>query len=151
MSYPSVAKERTGWRDEAISLRHREWGWNCPTADLDFVLCEYNRALPVAIVEYKERHAEKPDFKTATYRALKSLADLYSPGSLPFFVATYDQHDFWFVVTCVNDAARYFFRGCEGLVLTEQRYVRGLYLMRKICLSEKDEEIISKLKTIIPE
>ncbi len=32
----SVRQERTGWRDEKISQRHREWGYNCPAVDLDF-------------------------------------------------------------------------------------------------------------------
>ena len=48
-----VAPERTGWRDEKISLRHRMWGFDCPAVDVDFVMVEFDRARVVAIVEYK--------------------------------------------------------------------------------------------------
>lgn len=33
-----TAQERTGWRDEEISARHRIWGVNCPAVDLDFLM-----------------------------------------------------------------------------------------------------------------
>ena len=65
-----VRAERTGWRDQALSDRHREWGFNCPSVDLDFLMVEYNIGLPVALVEYKNERAWMPDFRHATYRAL---------------------------------------------------------------------------------
>lgn len=34
--------ERTGWRDENLSRRHREWGFHCPAVDLGFLLIEYD-------------------------------------------------------------------------------------------------------------
>jgi len=33
-----TAHERTGFRDEALSRRHREWGINCPAVDVDWLL-----------------------------------------------------------------------------------------------------------------
>ena len=33
-----VRPERTGWRDEKLSQRHRMWGWDCPAVDIDFLL-----------------------------------------------------------------------------------------------------------------
>ena len=35
-----VRKERTGWRDEEISRRHRLWGVSCAATDIDFLLVE---------------------------------------------------------------------------------------------------------------
>jgi hypothetical protein len=32
--------------------------FNCPAVDLDFVMAEHNHGLPVALIEYKERHAK---------------------------------------------------------------------------------------------
>ena len=41
--YPSdsVKPETHGFRDESISRRHRMYGFNCPAADLDFLLVEF--------------------------------------------------------------------------------------------------------------
>jgi len=47
-----VRPERTGWRDLELSKRHRQWGWDCPGIDLDFLFLEYDRGKAVAIVEY---------------------------------------------------------------------------------------------------
>ena len=51
----NVKQERTNWRDEALSQRHRQWGWNCPGLDLDFVFLEYDKGRAVAVVEYKTK------------------------------------------------------------------------------------------------
>ena len=47
-----VRQERTGWRDEALSKRHRDWGWDCPAIDIDFLMIEYDKGKSVALVEY---------------------------------------------------------------------------------------------------
>jgi hypothetical protein len=44
-----VRPERTRWRDEALSARHRKWGFHCPAVDLDLILCEYDTAHVAAI------------------------------------------------------------------------------------------------------
>ena len=65
-----VRQERTGWRDQAISLRHRTWGFNCPGVDFDFLMLEYSTGKPVAVVEYKHYRARMPDREHPNYRAL---------------------------------------------------------------------------------
>jgi hypothetical protein len=138
--------ERSGWRDQALSMRHGFWGFNCPAADLDFVMVEYNHGKPCAIVEYKHKFAKPPDITHATYRALVALADGYSPGALPCFIATYDPEDWSFVVTPLNKAAKDHFRHVkQGERLTEQRFVKGLHMLRKSSLSRADNEAISQL------
>lgn len=39
--------ERTGWRDERLSRRHREWGFDCPMVDCDFIAVEFDHKEPV--------------------------------------------------------------------------------------------------------
>lgn len=144
----SVRAERTGWRCEAISRRHREWGYNCPAVDLDFVVAEYNHGKPVALVEYKDRRAGKPDISHPTYRALVALADGYVGGGIPCLVAIYCPDDWWFQVYPLNDAARsHYAHVGDGEILTEQRFVRSLYLLRQGVLTAEDEAAISRLNT----
>ncbi|MCH9730664.1 MAG: hypothetical protein K0U84_13490 [Actinomycetia bacterium] len=137
--------ERTGWRDEELSLRHGCWGFNCPAVDLDFVMMEYNHGKPCALVEYKHRNARAADPGHATYRALVDLANNYSPGALPCFIARYDPEDWSFVVTPLNEKAQAHYSHCENERLTEQRFVRSLILLRKAVLSRADEEAIEQL------
>lgn len=151
-SSDGVRQERTGWRCQAISNRHRQWGYNCPAVDLDFVVAEYNHGKPVALVEYKDRHAKAPDIGHPTYCALCNLADGYSGGPLPFFIATYDPEDWWFRVLPINVKAIDHYRHlAKNEVLTEQRFVRSLYLLRKSVLDQNDELAISKLNDIVPD
>lgn len=146
----NVRAERSGFRCEEISRRHREWGWDCPAVDLDFVLVEYNRGKPVALVEYKEKHAQMPSLTHPTMKALSDLADNYKHGPLPFFIAFYCSEDWWFRVYPVNEAAKSFFKHCEGQYLSEQRFVKGLYHLRKRALEEADLQRIAELNDIIP-
>jgi len=137
--------ERTGWRDQKLSERHGHWGFNCPAVDLDFVMLEYNHGSPCAVVEYKHKNAKPIDKKHATYRALIALADGFSAGALPCFVAIYDPENWSFVVVPLNDAAEKHYGHCSLQVISEQRFVKSLHLLRKKTLVKSDEEAISKL------
>lgn len=140
-----VRQERTGWRDESISARHRLWGFNCPAVDLDFLLVEFNVGLPVALIEYKADAAAVPNLLHPTYRALCALADGYNQGPLPFMIVRYDPV-YWAVKVCpVNDAARKHFT--EDETLCEHDYVRKLYYLRRLVLTQHIE---GSLSTIIP-
>lgn len=143
--------ERSGWRDEAISRRHRQWGFNCPGVDLDFVMVEYNHGQPVALVEYKERRAAPLQTNHPTYQALRALADGYRNGPLPFFVARYCSTDWWFMVTPLNEPAQRHYQHCAGQVLSEQRFVRSLHLLRKHTLDACDVAAIAMLNSTVPE
>lgn len=145
-----VRLERTGWRDQKISERHRIWGYNCPAVDLDFVVAEYNYGRPVALVEYKERRAAEPDLSHPTYQALSALADGYAEGPLPFLVAFYDNEEWWFRVLPVNGRAQEYYAHCAGEILTEQRFVTSLYLLRKRVLDQNDRKAIARLNTSLP-
>lgn len=142
-SHDGTRLERTGWRDAAISSRHREWGFNCPAVDLDFLVAEYNIGKPVALVEYKHHGAKTPVYDHPTYRALADLADNYAPNPLPFIVAFYWPDVWAFRITPVNAVARSFFE--NGLLLTEREYVRVLYRLRRLTLSRELEAMLNNI------
>lgn len=149
-SEDGVRKERTGWRCEDISARHRQWGFNCPAVDLDFVMAEFNHGAPVALIEYKHHLARHPDVLHPTYRALRALADGYSSGPLPFLVVFYHPEDWWFRVTPVNEPAIAHYHHVVGIAISEQRFVKSLYLLRKASLSVIDERTIAGLSSVVP-
>lgn len=150
-----VRKERTNWRDNEISERHRQWGFNCPGVDLDFVMLEYNHGVPVAVVEYKHKNAREPKLDHPTYSALRHLADNQSGGALPFLVVFYCPEEWWFRVIPANERAREIYAHTMtngySCTMTEQRFVHSLYYMRGVKLNEKDKAVILRLSDTLPE
>lgn len=148
-----VRRERSGWRDQEISERHRHWGFDCPAVDLDFLVVEYNRGLPVALIEYKHHGGMAPSVKHPTYRALGALADGYHRADggvfvhdpLPFLWAYY-WPDIWAVRAFpVNETARAHFGYGESL--SEQAFVQRLYRMRRLALNRS---LAGSLNTALP-
>lgn len=137
-----TAYERTGWRDQAISKRHRDWGFNCPAVDLDFLMVEYNIGEPAALVEYKLFSARMPDLRHATYRALESLANRLPP--IPFMIAFYWPVAWAFRVHPVNDMAMALY-GPDHVDLTEREFVESLYRARGWAIQE---HTLRRLNTI---
>lgn len=132
-------QERTSWRDESISRRHREWGFNCPAVDLDFLMVEYNFGLPVGIIEYKYNLAPDPNLEHPTYRALKCLADGYREP-LPFLIAFYWRTIWAFRVVPVNTVARETFG--HGELMTEREFVTRLYRLRRLTLTSRLDAVL---------
>jgi hypothetical protein len=126
-----VRAESTGWRDQEISQRHRAYGFNCPAADLDFLLVEFNFGKPVALVEYKHHKVVFPDLKHPTYRAITALADA---AKLPFLVAFYWPKQWAYRVWPANVEGHKHFKA--GELLTERRFVARLYRMRDLAIAE---------------
>lgn len=134
--------ERTGWRDQALSERHRTWGVACTAVDLDLVLVEYHLSRPVALVEYKH-HRARIDWSSSNYRALRDLADR---SNLPFVVAFYWPQVWSFRVHAMNDAAlRHFAAG--GELLTEQEFVQRLYRLRSLFV---EDALLPTLRCALP-
>ena len=120
-----VRPERTGWRDERISQRHRRWGWDCPGVDLDFVFLEYDRGKAVAIVEYKHECAPPQHKTTPTYQA---LIDLGNRAGIPVFCARYADDFSWWKITSLNDLSVNLLP-CRP-EFSEMEWVRFLYRLR---------------------
>jgi len=145
-----VRAERTGWRDQEISARHRLWGFNCPAVDLDFLMVEYNHGKPVGLVEFKHYLAQFPNLLHATYRAIVDLADNYRPTDgrepgLPCLIAFY-WPDMWaFRIHPLNDLARGWF--AEGELITEREFVSRLYRIRHFAV---EPSVLDRLSTALP-
>lgn len=125
-----VRKERTGWRDEALSERHRKWGWDCPAVDVDFLMLEYDRGMPVALVEYKNEHAASVNLTHPTFRALTELADR---AGVLFLLVRYATDFSTWRVTPVNQVAKdaiLLKPGGTSVVWNEETYVRWLLHIR---------------------
>lgn len=122
---PEVRPERTGWRDEALSRRHRRWGWDCPAVDLDFLFLEYDRGRATAIVEYKNEHAAPQYASHPTYQA---MIDLGNRAKIPVIACRYADDFSWWRVTPLNSEAK----KCvpAQIVLDETGWVRLLYRLR---------------------
>ena len=138
---PDVRKERTGWRDQRLSERHRRWGWNCPAVDLDFLMLEYDRGKAVAVVEYKNVHAAPQYPIHPTYRA---LIDLGNRAGLPVFGVRYADDFSWWRVTPLNDLAKKWVP--QQTRMTEEEWVTVLFRIRGTevppdLFTDKDVEI----------
>ena len=120
-----VKKERTGWRDEELSRRHRMWGWDCPAVDIDFLLLEYDKGIPCALVEYKNEHAA-PQYPS--HPSYKALAFLSTHSNIPFFAVRYSTDFSNFKVIPLNDIANNIIK--DRPTLTEKEYVTFLYKLR---------------------
>lgn len=139
-----TAFERSGWRDQELSARHRLWGHNCPAADLDFLMVEFNTGLPAALVEYKHQKRRYPiDLRHPTYRALIDLADNYAPGALPFVLAWYWPMTWTFYVAPINDAAFSVYK--RQCFLSERSWVKSLYHIRHLVVAAN---VLSKLEDV---
>lgn len=137
-----TAKERTGWRDERISQRHRLWGVECKATDIDFLLLEYSndfgKITPAAIIEYKHEYAPPQMLNNCQYLALKTLGD---KADLPIFAVRYNDSFTQFLVVPVNKYATSTIR--ERQQMTEKEYVNFLFCLRGYNGAPKD--ILDKL------
>lgn len=134
----NVRRERTGWRDAELSARHRLWGATCAATDLDFVLTEMHFGQPVAIAEYKNFRAREVDRRSATYRALATMANR---TGIPFIVVRYWPSTWAFRVYPANEIAHEHFLDPEDL--TERTYVAKLHGLRGASLSRSLSCVLS--------
>lgn len=118
-------QERTGWRDEALSERHRQWGFNCPAVDIDFLLIEFDTAVPVALIEYKQEHAQLQWSSHPSYRAICWLG---TTANIPVFAVRYAEDLTWFKVTPLNPLAHDLLK--EIKLFDETEYIGFLYHLR---------------------
>ena len=120
-----VREERSGWRDLALSRRHRRWGWDCPAVDLDFLFLEYDRGKAVALVEYKHERAAAQWASHPTYQA---MIDLGNRASIPVFACRYADDFSAFLVVPLNDVASQFLP--SRISMNEREWVSFLYRIR---------------------
>lgn len=99
---PPVRKEITGDRDMELSKLHRDWGWDVPMVDIDFL--EYNQAKPIALIEYKKRDnwERAPVERNAN---LKALIKLGQQARVPVFCVFYKPDHSMYRVIGLNSYA----------------------------------------------
>ena len=132
------AFERSGWRDQEISERHRLYGQDCPAIDIDFLLAEYDRGEPVALIEYKHRMARIPKLSEPSYRAIISLANR---AGLPAFLAYYEPETWTYWVRAINPLGRTHL--AETTKMNEHEFYVFLCHLRQ---RPVEQAIMSKLK-----
>lgn len=133
-----VKQERTFWRDEGLSQRHRRWGWDCPAVDIDFLMLEFDSGKASALVEYKNEHAKTQYASHPTYQAMINLGDR---AGIPVIACRYsDDFSKWRVVP-LNAKAREFIP--ERTELDESGWVSLLYKIRG---REVSNEVLESMK-----
>jgi hypothetical protein len=137
----NVRQERTGWRDGHLSQRHRMWGLAVPAIDLDFLLLEYDRGRPTALIEYKAEHAAAQFPTHPSYLALCNLGDR---AGIPVFAVRYAQDFSWWKIVPLNNQAKSMFPQRQRF--TERQFVTFLYNVRGLI---PPEEIFEGLELTI--
>lgn len=138
-----VREERTGWRDQEMSDRHRKWGWDCPMQDIDFLAVEYDHFLPVAIVEYKHEAAELQTLANPSYKVLANLGRM---ANLPVFAVRYGTGLDWYNVVPIGGLATILIP--KRVRMTEMEWVSFLYRLRGRTIPENiAKEIVGRKQT----
>lgn len=129
---PPVKEERTFHRDMKLSQRHRDWGFDVPAVDIDFL--EYDNGKAVALVEYKrvqDLAKCNPNPNTANMQA---LIDLGNRALVPVFCVFYTYKLKWYRVFPINELAKN--QSPPNDIIPEQKYVDFLYWIRGRCIPE---------------
>lgn len=129
-----VRAERTNFRDQQISNRHRKYGFDSPAVDLDFILVEYDQRKACALIEHKcftaARKAVHPN--NPAFQPMTGLAD---NSKIPSLLAIY-WPEFWgYWVYPLNDVAMKYITGWTDF--TEREYVELLYKIRNRIVPKK--------------
>jgi hypothetical protein len=124
-----VREERNGWRDEAISRRHRLYGFHVPALDIDFLMLEYSRGTPKAIIDYKYEKSYGLHYENPSAVAVRKLCDAMTPP-IPFLVARYRDRPWAFQIDPMNDAAQPYAKRFGIGWMDEPIFVQLLYALR---------------------
>jgi len=149
--YSKTRPERTQWRDQKLSERHRKWGFNCPAIDIDFLMIEFHVGKPIAIVDYKRYTGS---IKNLNQKSINAISTLANNSNIPFFVVFYWNNIWAFQITAINNIAKNILQQHKidkNKILTEQQYVSFLYKLRNIKLTKEEEKLIKFLNNKLPE
>lgn len=123
-----VKEERSYWRDMELSLRHKQWGYNCPAVDIDFLMSEYDTDIPIAIIEYKNENCKNIKLNSSSLNVIKELGNM---AHLPVFLIQYT-HNFKFNICPLNlIAIETTPKDKQYIWFSEKQYVDFLYWLRK--------------------
>jgi|SRR5271157_417090 len=140
----AVVPEADSWPvHREMSLRHREWGLNCPAVDLDYLLIDFNHCVPVCILEYKYMTSPTNDSNTtATLRLAEHCG-------IPYFGAQYNNRAWWFIVSAYR-IGQGIVPGDEKKRYNEQSFREFLYELRDRAVAKNIKSTLAKLATDEP-
>jgi len=141
----TVRDERSGWRDEVLSRRHRLWGFDCPMVDIDFIVVEYDLGMPKALIEYKHEDADLTQTHIRSLEALQVLAD---NSKIPFLMVIYKGDCSRYRIIPRNSFAKNWFP--EETTLPEKEYVSFLYRLRGRVAPPEILKLLSEVHVEIP-
>jgi len=120
-------QERTGWRDNSISFRHRLWGDGLALLDIDgiFLGIEAKYKTPIALIEYKHELAPAQKITDWSFEVLSNLGTM---AGLPVFAVRYADNWSWWNVIPVNKMAKE--KLPQRKEMSEFEYVSFLYQLR---------------------
>ena len=154
MGSSMVKQERTGWRDENLSRFHRLLGYNCPMVDIDFLVAEYDNKKVVAVIEYKNEHADPRTISAETNTSLKATADFCTDAGRPMFIVVYsDDFNTWTIYP-INDLAVETLNGKkQSYQLTRKQFIYGfLYKTLRARIPDSlDAKDIQEALDFVPE
>lgn len=136
-----VRQERTGWRDIGLSAQHRAWGFDVPCVDIDFLLLEYDRGEPSALIEFKHENARLVNLAHPSYLALSTLG---TRAGIPVFVVRYGNGYGWFKTQSVNELAQRLLPSVA--TMTQHEWVTFLYRLRG---REVPTGVLSSLERVV--
>lgn len=119
---------KTNLGDGPISDWHRTLGADMPATNLDFLMVEYDRARPKAVIEYKRDYVPVGDRNHPTYQAVRELCAART-RELPFYLVRYAENLTRFEVLPFNVSA-YSMISDFRKVFNEAEYVRFLERLR---------------------
>lgn len=126
-----VRPERSGWRDQALSERHRQWGWDLPCLDIDCMFIEYNNGKAAAIVEYKNENAApiNPD-----HPSIRAMIGLANNSDIPAYLVRYATDFSWFKVHSLNGFGKKYLihdgHNVEQVQMDETGYIALMHEVR---------------------
>lgn len=131
----------SGWRDRRLTEWHGDYGIVAPAPGMTLPMIEYDRGVPVGIVNYYRRDVDLP-YGGPVVKAIGALSSLSSErGPLPFLTAVYDPRTWAFQVRAHNKAGASLLPadGTGWRALSEHEFATVLYRMRGRTLPDLEE------------
>lgn len=137
MSDRIVKPRLTNFGDGPISDWHRDaLGYDMPAVDLDFLLVEYDRAIPCAVVDFKHSNTKAINYSHPSVRAVTELCSNQRRRPVPYFTVKYAEDCKMFQVFPMNGEATLFV-GDQWQVMADEEFIEFQQRLRDERLNRK--------------
>ena len=143
-----VRVERTDWRDSKLGYIHKEYNFECPCDNVEFLMLEYDQSTPVALVDYRLQGRLKAGCSKAVTYICKNREK-----ELPYLICEYkisDQKTIEYVnmIPCNSSAVEKF---GQQRKMSEKEFVKLLYKCREHIVSGRTRQGIELAESLSPE